>query len=265
MNHRLRARTLLHYPPAMPEIDVAAFYRFVTITDREDMRSRLLARCLELKILGTILLASEGINATIAGAPTSIAALRDFFETIPELAKMTWKISHCETPPFKRMLIKRKKEIVTIGLDDLPVVGHTGTYVPPSEWDALIARKDVVLIDTRKNREVEEGTFVGALNPKLDNFRQFPGWVDQLNGIDQDQPVAMFCTGGIRCEKATALMKQRGYRNVFHLEGGILAYLEQTKNINKSWQGTCYVFDGRGTVDDELQPAPRTVYDPRRA
>jgi UPF0176 protein len=249
----------------MTQIDVAAFYRFVVISDREELRHKLLTRCLELKILGTMLLAHEGINATIAGAPESIKELHHYFDTIPELADMPWKISHCDTPPFKRMLIKRKKEIVTMGIDDLPIAGHTGTYVPPEEWDALIAREDVVLIDTRNVREVGEGTFVGAINPQLDNFRQFPAWMEQQTEIRQDQPVAMFCTGGIRCEKATALLKKRGFHNVFHLEGGIINYLEKTNNKQKKWQGTCYVFDGRGTLDDELQPAKRTIYDPRRA
>jgi UPF0176 protein len=178
---------------------------------------------------------------------------------------MRWKISHCDTPPFKRMLIKRKKEIVTMGVHELPIAGHTGTYVPPEEWDALIAREDVVVIDTRNVREVGEGTFVGAINPELDNFRQFPAWIDQQCDIKHDQPVAMFCTGGIRCEKATALLRQRGYRQVYHLEGGILGYLEKTKNSQQNWQGTCYVFDGRGTVDEDLQPTKRTIYDPRRA
>lgn len=249
----------------MPGIAVAAFYRFVVIADREGLREKLLARCVELDLRGTILLAHEGINATIAGVPSVITALHDFFDTIPELADMPWKISHCDAPPFKRMLIKRKKEIVTMGVNDLPIAGHTGTYVPPAEWDALIARKDVVLIDTRNVREVGEGTFIGAINPQLDNFRQFPAWIAQQQTLDSDQPVAMFCTGGIRCEKATALLRQRGFRNVYHLEGGILGYLEQTKNQNNAWQGTCYVFDGRGSLDGNLQPAQRTVYDPRRA
>jgi UPF0176 protein len=249
----------------MSATDVAAFYRFVVITDREGLRERLLARCIDLHIYGTMLLANEGINGTIAGSPTAISSLHDFFDSIPELAHMTWKISHCDKPPFKRMLIKRKKEIVTMGMQDLPIAGHTGTYVPPEEWDALIAREDVVLIDTRNVREVGEGTFVGAINPQLDNFRQFPAWIDQQCQISHDQPVAMFCTGGIRCEKATALLRQRGFSKVYHLEGGILNYLEKTNNSKKAWQGTCYVFDGRGTLDEDLQPAKRTIYDPRRA
>jgi UPF0176 protein len=250
----------------MPDgFDVAAFYRFVELADREPLRDSLLARCVELDIRGTILLAHEGINATIAGPPASIANLHAHFDTVPELAQMTWKISHCTEQPFKRMVIKRKKEIVTMGIADLQIAGHVGTYVPPKDWDALIAREDVVVIDTRNTYEMEEGTFTGAINPQLKNFRQFPAWIDQQCDINHDQPVAMFCTGGIRCEKATALLRQRGFRNVYHLEGGILAYLEQTKNPQGSWKGTCFVFDGRGTVDEKLQPAPRTVYDPRRA
>jgi UPF0176 protein len=187
----------------MPGIDVAAFYRFVVIADREGLREKLLARCVELELRGTILLAHEGINATIAGVPASITALHVFFDTIPELAAMPWKISHCDELPFKRMLIKRKKEIVTMGVSDLPIAGHTGTYVPPAEWDALMARKDVVLIDTRNVREVGEGTFAGAINPQLDNFRQFPEWIAQQKTLNPDQPVAMFCTGGIRCATST--------------------------------------------------------------
>ncbi len=256
----------------MPGITVAAFYRFVALADRELVRSALLTRCNELDLRGTMLLAHEGINGTIAGTADDIAALHAYFDTIPALAEMRWKLSHCAEQPFKRMLIKRKNEIVTMGVADLPIADHAGTYVPPSEWDALIARDDVVVVDTRNAYEVAEGTFSGALNPNIDNFRQFPAWFAQLEqecAIDRDQPIAMFCTGGIRCEKATALLRQRGFRNVYHLEGGILAYLEQPKTTPHdapgAWQGTCYVFDGRGTVDGDLQPAQRTVYDPRRA
>jgi UPF0176 protein len=236
---------------------VAAFYRFVEIADRVTLRDQLLSQCQRLNIIGSVLLADEGINGTIAGSSASLDALHLHFDTIPELKQMAWKISHCNTPPFKRLKVRLKREIVTMGMPSLSVAGNTGTYVSPQDWDALIARNDVVLIDTRNVEEVANGTFVGAINPHIAKFSDFPAWIDQQCGIRHDQPVAMFCTGGIRCEKTTALMRTRGFTQVYHLSGGILAYLEHTKNANKNWHGTCFVFDDRETVDDDLRPAER--------
>lgn len=242
----------------MPRIAVAAFYRFVPLPERETLRTTLLEKCRALDLRGSILLAAEGINSTLAGAPEAVTALHEFFDTIPELANMPWKISYCAEQPFGRMLVKRKKEIVTMGVPDLPVAGHEGTYVAPDQWDELLANPQVTLIDTRNTYEMAEGTFAGARNPQIRNFRQFPAWMEQQQ-LDPQQPVAMFCTGGIRCEKATAWLRQKGFQQVYHLQGGILAYLEKTTNPRGNWQGTCYVFDERGTVDGALQPVPRTV------
>ena len=237
---------------------VAAFYRFAPIADPDGLRLTLLARCRELGLCGTILVAEEGLNGTIAGTAAAIGTIQGELEAIPGCADLPWKLSTATTAPFRKLLIKRKREIVTMGVPELPIAGHTGTYVPPAEWDALIARDDVLLVDTRNDYELAEGAFVGAVNPQIANFRAFPAWVDAHLGNDRERPVAMYCTGGIRCEKATALLKARGFRHVYHLQGGILGYLAQTGNARQAWQGTCYVFDERETVDARLQAAPRT-------
>ncbi len=243
----------------MPEYTVAAFYRFAPIADPDGLRLTLLVRCRVLGLCGTILVAEEGLNGTIAGTAAAISAIQAELEALSGCADLPWKLSTTATTPFRKLLIKRKREIVTMGVPGLPIAGHTGTYVPAAEWDALITRDDVLLVDTRNDYELAEGAFRGAVNPGIANFRAFPAWVDAHLGAERERPVALYCTGGIRCEKATALLKARGFRHVYHLEGGILGYLAQTGNARRAWQGTCYVFDERETVDARLQAAPRTT------
>ena len=234
-------------------IAIATFYRFTPVADVPALRAELRERCELLALKGTILVAPEGINSTLSGTGDAITELRAWFDRQPAFADMPWKISWHDRQPFGHMWVKAKREIVTIGLPELPIIGNTGTYVPPEQWDELIARDDVVLVDTRNDYECEAGTFAGAIDPGLACFRDFPAWVEANLDPERDEHVAMYCTGGIRCEKATALLRERGFKHVYHLEGGILAYLEHTGNASRQWQGNCFVFDERVAVDPELR------------
>ena len=232
---------------------VAAFYKFVPLPDFEDLRGPLQLRCGNLGLLGTILLAEEGINGTVSGPETSV--LR-FFESLNADARFTdlhYKSSRVKEAPFYRMKIRLKKEIVSMGVDGIDPNRQVGEYVPPEQWNELVARSDVRLIDARNDYEVRLGTFEGAENPQIRSFRQFPEWVQENLDPDKDQHVAMFCTGGIRCEKLTSYLKRKGFQNVYHLDGGILNYLESVDPAHSTWQGDCFVFDNRVTVDHALK------------
>ena len=237
-------------------IQVAAFYRFAVIPDPKAQRESLRAFCLSTDLQGTILLAGEGMNGTVAGSPAAVVALQAHLEAIPGFAAIDYKMSFCDEQPFGHMRVKVKPEIVTMGQPDLPITGNTGNYVPPQDWDELISRPGMVLVDTRNDYEVCEGSFDGALDPKVGSFSDFPQWVDQHLDPQRDQQVAMYCTGGIRCEKATALLRAKGFANVYHLQGGILNYFKIKKGERGTWNGTCFVFDQRRTVDRNLQPQP---------
>ena len=241
-------------------IQVAAFYRFAVIPDPKVQRESLRAFCLSTDLQGTILLAGEGMNGTVAGSPAAVVALQAHLEAIPGFSAIDYKMSFCDEQPFGHMRVKVKPEIVTMGQPDLPIAGNTGSYVAPQDWDELIARPGMVLVDTRNDYEVCEGSFDGALDPKVGSFSAFPQWVDEHLDPQRDQQVAMYCTGGIRCEKATALLRAKGFANVYHLQGGILSYfahhLADKKGERGTWNGTCFVFDQRRTVDRNLQPQP---------
>lgn len=236
-------------------ISVAAFYRFVAIDDCVSLQKNLLNLCKELGIKGTILLGYEGINSTIAGEHDSIEKFFAQLRLDKRFADISYKLSETNTPPFMRLKVKIKKEIVTLGVGHVPVLEEAGTYIPTSEWAEFIKRPDVVTIDTRNDYEVALGSFVGAIDPKTRTFREFPEWAK--NWMQDKNPkelkVAMFCTGGIRCEKSTAFMRHLGFENVYHLQGGILQYLEDTQNRDHAWQGECFVFDERVAVDDHLK------------
>jgi len=237
-------------------IQVATFYRFLVIPDPQAQRDSLRAFCLTTDLQGAILIAHEGMNGTVAGSPGAVVALQAHLEAIPGLSKLDYKMSFCAEQPFGHMRVKVKPEIVTMGQPHLPIAGNTGTYVPPDAWDELITRPEMVVVDTRNNYEVCEGSFAGALDPKVESFSEFPTWVDQHLDPQRDQHVALFCTGGIRCEKATALLRAKGFANVYHLEGGILNYFAEKNGRQGTWNGTCFVFDQRRTVDRHLQPRP---------
>jgi UPF0176 protein len=203
-------------------------------------------------LLGTILLAHEGINGTIAGPREGVAQLFAWCGRVKGLEDLGYKVSYCGENPFHRLKVRLKKEIVTLGVEGIDPTRQAGEYVPPEKWNELISRPGVRLIDTRNDYEVSLGTFSGAENPQTGSFRDFPAWVEKHLDGDRDQPLAMFCTGGIRCEKSTSYLKQLGYRNVYHLEGGILNYLEKVPAEKSLWQGDCFVFDNRVTVDHDL-------------
>ena len=238
----------------MSNIVVAALYKFVSLPDFHKLREPLLDHCLAQNIRGTLLLAEEGINGTVAGSREAIDSLLAYLKADPRLADLSHKESFDSSQPFYRMKVKLKKEIVTMGIDGIDPNEVVGTYVKPKDWNALISDPDVVLIDTRNDYEVEIGTFKGAVDPKTESFRQFPEYVRQNYNPEKHKKVAMFCTGGIRCEKASAFMKREGFEEVYHLEGGILKYLEEVDQPDSLWQGECFVFDNRVSVKQGLEP-----------
>ena len=232
---------------------VAALYKFAALPDYAALRAPLQDMCDLLEIKGTILLASEGINGTIAGTDAAISGILKFMRADPRLADLEHKESRAEDLPFYRMKVRLKKEIVTMGVDGVDPNETVGTYVDPADWNALISDPDVVLIDTRNDYEVEIGTFEGALNPDTQTFREFPDWVEANKDKLNKPKVAMFCTGGIRCEKASSYMKSVGYEDVYHLKGGILKYLETVQESASKWNGDCFVFDQRVAVKHALE------------
>lgn len=235
------------------QVVISAFYKFVALPDYVALRPNLLTLCEQHGIKGSILLASEGINGTIAGSRAGTAAVFAALRADPRLADLEAKESFAATIPFKRLKVRLKQEIVTFRQPVDPTV-EVGDYVAAADWNSLISDPDVLLIDTRNDVEVELGTFQNALNPETVSFTDFADFVAQNLDPQQHKKVAMFCTGGIRCEKATAYLLQQGFQDVFHLKGGILKYLEDVPAEQSLWQGECFVFDERVTVDHDLKP-----------
>ncbi|MEG3087259.1 oxygen-dependent tRNA uridine(34) hydroxylase TrhO [Sphingomonas sp. PB4P5] len=231
---------------------VTALYRFARFPDPAALRAPLLAVCTDHGVKGTLLLAREGINGTIAGRPEAIDAVLDHIRTLPDCAGLEVKDSMAETPPFLRLKVRLKREIVTMGEPDIDPLTGTGHYVKPADWNALIDRPDTVVIDTRNDYEVRVGSFEGAIDPQTHSFSDFPAWFRDHREEFVGKTIAMFCTGGIRCEKSTAFLKAEGIDDVHHLEGGILKYLEQVPAEQSRWQGECFVFDQRVSVDHGL-------------
>lgn len=240
-----------------PAYTVAALYCFARFPDPDAIAADLRARCADLGMCGTLILAGEGINGTVAGDADAIAALVADIRALPGCADVDVKYSWADAAPFARMKVKVKAEIVTLGVGDLDPASQAGTHLDPVEWNALIADPDTVVIDTRNAYEVAVGTFEGAIDPETRSFREFPDWFDafaaDLKAQGRAPKIAMFCTGGIRCEKSTALVKARGFADVYHLKGGILRYLEEMPEAESRWQGDCYVFDERVAVGHGLK------------
>ena len=232
---------------------VAALYKFVALPDYQALREPLLNTCSEQGIRGTLLLAAEGINGTVAGSREGIDAVLAHLRNDPRLADLEHKESLHDDPPFLRMKVKLKKEIVTLGVPGIDPNRRVGTYVSPDDWNALIADPDITLVDTRNDYECAIGTFEGAVDPRIGSFRDFPGWAKEHLDPTRDRKVAMFCTGGIRCEKASAYLLEQGFEEVYHLRGGILKYLEEVPADDSSWEGECFVFDDRVAVDHGLR------------
>ena len=231
---------------------VAAFYKFVQLPDYKAIQPTLLQRCEDLGLLGTILLAEEGINGTISGSEKSIRRLFERLRQDQRFVDIHYKESWASEQVFHRMKVRLKKEIVTLGVEGIDPNLICGEHVKPEDWNALISRDDVRLVDTRNDYEYELGSFSGAEDPRTGSFREFPEWVTNNLDPEKDEHVAMFCTGGIRCEKSTAYLLEQGFKNVYHLDGGILSYLEKVDQDKTLWQGECFVFDHRVTVDHDL-------------
>ncbi|WP_286816151.1 MULTISPECIES: rhodanese-related sulfurtransferase [unclassified Marinobacter] len=234
-------------------IVVCALYKFAVLNDYKDLRQPLLNLMLEKDVHGTLLLAREGINGTIAGSREGIDAVKAWIASDDRFEGVDYKESFVEFQPFKRTKVKLKKEIVTMGVQGIDPKRVVGTYVDPKEWNDLISDPEVLLVDTRNQYEVEIGTFKNAVNPATDTFREFPEYVKQNLDPQKHKKVAMFCTGGIRCEKSTAYLKEQGFDEVYHLKGGILKYLEEVPQEQSLWQGECFVFDDRVTVNHNLE------------
>jgi len=241
------------------EISVVALYRFARIGAPGDLRRKLGALCCELGLRGTLLVAREGVNGTVAGTPEATRRLVAWLESEADLAGMEVKFSTASAMPFHRMKVRLKKEIVTMGVDDLDPARSVGTYVKPRDWNALISDPGTVVVDTRNAYEVALGTFAGAVDPGTSSFGEFPAWVDRNRNLLQGRKVAMFCTGGIRCEKATSYLRAIGIDEVFHLKGGILKYLEEMPEEGSLWRGECFVFDERVSVGHGLREGEATL------
>jgi UPF0176 protein len=230
----------------------AAFYKFVTLADYRQLREPLLRCCEARQIKGTVLLAEEGINGTIAGRPDDVRAVLDHLRGDPRLADLEHKESPANELPFYRMKVRLKREIVTMGIPHVNAATMAGTYVKPEDWNALIDDPEVVVIDARNDYEVQLGTFERAINPQTRSFRELPDWLRRQEALKRKPKVAMFCTGGIRCEKSTAFLRSEGFEHVYHLQGGILKYLETVPAEQSRWQGECFVFDERVAIGHGL-------------
>ena len=238
----------------MTDFRISAFYHFAPLDDFAAMREPLLRVAQEAGIRGSILLASEGVNGTIAGSQAGVERVLAHLRADPRLSALVEKASFAERMPFGRLKVRLKKEIVSLGVAGIDPRKAVGTYVAPEEWNALISDPDVVVLDTRNDYEIAFGSFEGAVSPDTRTFRSFPDWVRQARADGDGRKVAMFCTGGIRCEKASALLLSEGFEEVFHLEDGILNYLEKVPEAESLWNGACFVFDERIAVDHALRP-----------
>ena len=240
----------------MNQLVVAALYQFVELPDYRTIRSPLLDTCMSHGLRGTLLLAEEGINGTIAGTREGIDAVKQWLDADGRFDRLEYKESlmEAEGVPFYRMKVKIKKEIVTLGVPGISPKMRVGRYVMSEDWNALISDPETITIDTRNDYEYEVGTFKGAINPETKAFREFPQWVADNLDPKKHKKVAMFCTGGIRCEKSTSYLLEQGFEEVYHLKGGVLNYFEQVPHTESTWEGECFVFDNRVTVNHQLEP-----------
>ncbi|MFM2159084.1 MAG: hypothetical protein RLZZ124_1558 [Cyanobacteriota bacterium] len=244
-------------------VQVVAFYRFAAMAGLPDLRDELLALAEPLAVRGTILLAEEGVNGTISGPQEGVRSVLERLRRCPGLEPLEAKLSWAPQQAFHRLKVRLKREIVTMGCPGVKPAEQVGTYVPPQQWNALIGDPDTLVVDTRNRYEVAIGSFEGAIDPGTGSFREFPEWVERelrpLVAERRPKAIAMFCTGGIRCEKSTAYLLQQGFENVHHLQGGILRYLEEMPEADSSWRGECYVFDQRVSVNHRLEPGSHTL------
>jgi len=238
---------------------IAALYHFTRFTDPDGLRPALRAVCEANAVKGTLLIAGEGINGTIAGPRTGIDAVIAHISALPGCDGLEWKESFSDTPPFGKMKVRLKREIVTMGQPDVDPKARVGNYVDATDWNDLIGRDDVAVIDTRNDYEVAIGTFDGAIDPETSTFGEFPAWWEANKDRFHNKKIAMFCTGGIRCEKSTNYLLGQGVDDVFHLKGGILKYLEEVPEAQSTWRGDCFVFDNRVSVGHGLKVGPHQL------
>ncbi|KIN74594.1 oxygen-dependent tRNA uridine(34) hydroxylase TrhO [Sulfitobacter guttiformis] len=239
---------------------IAALYHFARFANPAALKPPLLKLCLAQGVSGTLLLAREGVNGTIAAeTPAAIEAVIGHLRALPGCAALEFKISHADVAPFGKMKVKIKREIVTMGQPEVDPLASVGHYVDAQDWNDLIGRDDVAVIDTRNDYEVAIGTFEGAIDPKTASFGEFPAWWEANKDRFHNKKIAMFCTGGIRCEKSTNYLLGQGVEDVFHLKGGILKYLEEVPAAETTWQGSCFVFDNRVSVEHGLKPGPHLL------
>jgi UPF0176 protein len=234
---------------------IAAFYHFTELPDRDEWAERMVDHGLKVGLRGTIIFAPEGVNSTCAGSAEAIDATIALLQSDPRFAGMAVKVSYADFNPFPKFKVKKKPEIVTFRQEGADPRETVGTYLEPEEWNDLIQDPEVVTIDTRNDYEVGVGKFKGAINPDTDDFTEFAKFVDEHLATQKDKKIAMYCTGGIRCERSTAYLKQQGFKHVYHLKGGILRYLEMMPQATSLWEGDCFVFDYRVAVDHDLKPA----------
>ena len=237
----------------MTEFLVATFYRFTTIDDLLTLQTSMENCCCENDVRGIVLLANEGINATIAGSREGVQEVLRFLGNDPRFEGLTWKESNATKQPFRKLRVRLKKEIVTMGVPGIDPARLVGTYVKPEDWNDLVSDPNVIVVDTRNDYEVEIGSFKNSINPNIVSFGELPQWIEENIDVDEQPRVAMFCTGGIRCEKSTALLKEAHLNEVYHLEGGILKYLEVIPEEESLWEGQCFVFDERVSVGHGLE------------
>jgi len=235
------------------ELLVAAFYKFTKIEDPAKLQALIEDCCIKNDVRGIVLIANEGINSTIAGSSEGVRNVLQFLRNDARFSDLIWKESTTDQAPFRKLRVRLKKEIVTMGVPGIDPARLVGTYVKPEDWNDLIDDPNVIVVDARNDYEVEIGTFKNAINPDITAFGELPQWIKDNIDIDEEPRIAMFCTGGIRCEKSTALLKEAGVKDVFHLEGGILKYLEQVPEDQSRWGGQCFVFDERVSVGHGLE------------
>lgn len=241
---------------AEQKIAVVSFYSFTNITDIESLLPKILLLGKKKSVRGTILLAPEGFNGSVSGSQENCNILVEEIIKLTSASSINIKVNYCDIHPFQKLKVKLKKEIIAMAVGELHVENLKGQYIETSNWDEFISQSDVVVVDTRNDYEVAVGSFKGAVDPQTETFKQFPDWVEKNKDLLQGKRIAMYCTGGIRCEKSTAYLRTQGFNEVYHLRGGILQYLEDTKNSGNMWEGECFVFDDRRAVSNDLSPAP---------
>lgn len=240
---------------------IVTFYKFIPLEHYESMREPILTCMKANQVKGTVILASEGVNGSFCGTREEITPLIEFMHSYPEIADLAFRESYHDLNPFKKAKVKLRKEIVTMGVANIDPNELPGTHLSPEEWNELISDPEVVLIDTRNDYEFALGTFNAAINPVTENFRDFPQYVEEHLSDKKDKKIAMFCTGGIRCEKSTAYLRTLGFEAVYQLNGGILNYLEKMPEDKSLWKGSCFVFDDRVALDHQLNGFPEGVID----